>query len=64
MVGPFTYLDLALIAVSFISGLLAMYRGFARELLSIVSWISITLDRTGEPMAEVIRNCGPNRSAS
>ena len=40
MVGPFTYLDLALIAVAFISGLLAMYRGFARELLSIVSWIS------------------------
>jgi membrane protein required for colicin V production len=40
MVGPFTYLDLALIAVAFISGLLAMYRGFARELLSIVSWIA------------------------
>jgi membrane protein required for colicin V production len=40
MVGPFTYLDLALIAVSLISGLLAMYRGFARELLSIVSWIA------------------------
>jgi membrane protein required for colicin V production len=40
MVGPFTYLDLALIAVAFISGLLAMYRGFARELLSILSWIA------------------------
>lgn len=40
MIGPLTYLDLALIAVSFISGLLAMYRGFARELLSIVSWIA------------------------
>jgi membrane protein required for colicin V production len=40
MIGPFTYLDLALIAVAFISGLLAMYRGFARELLSIVSWIA------------------------
>ena len=39
MVGPFTYLDFALIAVAFISGLLAMYRGFARERLSIVSWI-------------------------
>ena len=39
MIGPLTYLDAALIAVAFISGLLAMYRGFARELLSIVSWL-------------------------
>jgi membrane protein required for colicin V production len=38
MLGPLTYLDAALIAVCFISGLLAMYRGFAREMLSIVSW--------------------------
>ena len=38
MLGPITYLDAALIAVGFISGLLAMYRGFAREMLSIVSW--------------------------
>lgn len=38
MIGPLTYLDVALLAVSFISGLLAMYRGFTRELLSIVSW--------------------------
>jgi membrane protein required for colicin V production len=38
--GPFTYLDLALLAVCFISGLLALYRGLARELLSIVSWIA------------------------
>lgn len=38
MLGPITYLDAALIAVCFISGLLAMYRGFAREMLSIVSW--------------------------
>jgi membrane protein required for colicin V production len=36
----FTYLDAALLAVCFISGLLAMYRGFARELLSILSWIA------------------------
>lgn len=35
-----TYLDAALLAVCFISGLLAMYRGFARELLSILSWIA------------------------
>lgn len=39
MLGPITYLDAALIAVAFISGLLAMYRGFAREMLSIVSWV-------------------------
>lgn len=35
-----TYLDAALLAVCAISGLLAMYRGFARELLSILSWIA------------------------
>ncbi len=40
MIGPLTYLDVALIAVAFISGLLAMYRGFAREVLSILSWIA------------------------
>jgi membrane protein required for colicin V production len=39
MIGPLTYLDAALIAVALISGLLAMYRGLARELLSIISWI-------------------------
>lgn len=38
--GSFTYLDAALLAVGFISGLLAMYRGLAREILSIVSWIA------------------------
>ena len=38
MLGPITYLDAGLLAVCFISGLLAMYRGFAREMLSIVSW--------------------------
>ena len=40
MIGPLTYLDAAVLAVCFISGLLAMYRGLARELLSIVSWIA------------------------
>lgn len=35
-----TYLDFALLAVALISGLLAMYRGFARELLSILSWFA------------------------
>lgn len=38
MIGPLTYLDAALLAVAFISGLLAMYRGLTRELLSIISW--------------------------
>lgn len=38
MIGPLTYLDAALIAVSFISALLAMYRGLTREVLSILSW--------------------------
>lgn len=38
MIGPLTYLDAALLAIAFISGLLAMYRGLTRELLSIVSW--------------------------
>jgi membrane protein required for colicin V production len=33
-----TYLDAALLAVALISGLLAMYRGFSREVLSIASW--------------------------
>lgn len=40
MIGPFTYLDIALIAVAFISGLIAMYRGLTSELLAIVSWIA------------------------
>lgn len=40
MIGPLTYLDAALIAVCFISALLAMYRGLTRELLSILSWIA------------------------
>ncbi len=35
---PITLLDILLLVVMLISGLLAMYRGFAREMLSIVSW--------------------------
>ena len=34
-----TYLDAALIAIALLSGLLAMYRGLTREVLSILSWI-------------------------
>ena len=40
MLGPLTYLDAAVIAIALISGLLAMYRGFTREVLSIISWIA------------------------
>jgi len=39
MIGSLTYLDAALLTICFISGLLAMYRGFTREILSILSWI-------------------------
>ncbi len=39
MIGPLSYLDAALIAVAFISGLLALYRGLSREMLAVVSWI-------------------------
>jgi membrane protein required for colicin V production len=34
----FTFLDAILIGVALLSGLLAMYRGVTREVLSIVSW--------------------------
>ncbi len=37
------YLDIFLIAVMLISGLLAMVRGFMREVLSIVAWIAAAL---------------------
>jgi membrane protein required for colicin V production len=36
---PITLLDIALILVMLISGLLAMVRGFMREVLSIIAWI-------------------------
>ena len=37
--GILTYLDAALLAIVAISGLVAMYRGFTREVLSILSWV-------------------------
>jgi len=37
-VGPFTNLDLAVLAIVVLSGLVAMYRGLTREVLSILSW--------------------------
>ena len=36
---PITLLDIVLILVMLISGLLAMVRGFMREVLSITAWI-------------------------
>src|SRR5262249_23768026 len=38
-IGPFTILDIALLAIIFISGMVAMYRGLTREVLSILSWV-------------------------
>jgi membrane protein required for colicin V production len=43
MIGPLSYVDVALIAICGISGLLAMYRGLTREMLSILSWIVAAL---------------------
>lgn len=40
MIGPLTYLDLVLVVICLISGVLAMYRGLSREVLSILSWIA------------------------
>ena len=35
---PITWLDILLLGVMLISGLLAMIRGFMREILSIAAW--------------------------
>jgi membrane protein required for colicin V production len=40
---PITLLDIVLLAVMLISGLLAMIRGFMREILSIAAWIAAAL---------------------
>jgi membrane protein required for colicin V production len=40
MIAGISYLDAALVAVVAISGLVAMYRGFTREVLSILSWVA------------------------
>lgn len=40
---PITVLDIILLAVMLISGLLAMIRGFMREVLSIAAWIAAAL---------------------
>ncbi len=38
MLGPLTFLDAILLGIALISGMLAMYRGLTREVLSILSW--------------------------
>ena len=35
-----SYLDLAVLAAVLVSGLLAMLRGFTREVLAILSWVA------------------------
>src|SRR5215510_10792521 len=40
---PITWLDIVLLAVMLISGLLAMIRGFMREVMSIASWAAAAL---------------------
>lgn len=57
--GILTYLDLALLAIVALSGLVAMYRGFTREVLSILSWVTAGLAllyfiRSHRPLAEEV----------
>jgi membrane protein required for colicin V production len=40
---PFSLLDIGLIAVMLVSGILAMVRGFMREVLSIAAWVIAAL---------------------
>ncbi len=40
MGGPLTGFDAGVIAITLISGLLAMVRGFVREVLSILAWVT------------------------
>jgi membrane protein required for colicin V production len=37
---PITLLDAILLAITLVSGVLAMVRGFSREVLSVVSWVA------------------------
>ena len=40
MLGPLHYGDILLIVLALISGMLALYRGLTREILSLVAWAS------------------------
>ena len=50
---PITLLDIVLILVMLVSGLLAMVRGFMREVLSITAWILVV-----SPAARAPHACG------
>ena len=50
---PITLLDIVLLAVMLISALLAMVRGFMREVLSIVSWAAAACD----PLLRIPSSC-------
>lgn len=39
----FEFLDIAIIAVIFVSAILAMFRGFVREVLSIAAWVAAAI---------------------
>ena len=39
MDAPFTALDVIVFVIVLLSGILAMLRGFTREILSILSWV-------------------------
>jgi membrane protein required for colicin V production len=43
MIAGISYLDAGLVGVVAISGLVAMYRGFTREVLSILSWVAAAI---------------------
>ena len=58
---PITLLDAILIVIMLISAVLAMIRGFSREVLSIVSWIAAALAAYTfyQPVANVLSGLGP-----
>src|SRR5262249_8979418 len=63
---PITWLDLLLLIIMLVSGVLAMIRGFFREVLSVVAWASAAgatyaLYDKLLPIAEV--NLGPGTGA-
>ena len=54
---PITILDIILLVVMLISGLLAMIRGFMREILSIAAWAAAAV-----ATFIFMRGCCPSRS--
>ena len=64
MLGPLHYGDLLLIGLAIISGMLALYRGLTREVLSLVSWAAaagatyLFIESQKEFTAEIATNLG------